>query len=51
MEQIINSVIPFFKELIMQYGLWEATFAVAFLIFIFAFTWKLASIIKAIRWW
>ena len=51
MEQIINSVIPFFKELIMQYGLWEATFAVAFLIFIFAFTWKLPIIIKAIRWW
>ena len=35
----------------MQYGLWEATFSVAFLIFIFAFTWKLPSIIKSIRWW
>lgn len=35
----------------MAYGLWEATLAVAFLLFVFAFTWKLPSIIKAIRWW
>jgi len=51
MEEIISNIFPLFKELIMQYGLWEATFAIAFLIFVFAFTWKLPSIIKSIRWW
>lgn len=42
---IIEIILPFFKELIMQYGLYEITACVSFVVLI----WQFANILNAIK--
>lgn len=45
MEDILKLIIPLFKELFMQYGLYEITACVSFIVFI----WQFANILNAIK--
>lgn len=51
MSEILMAFLPIFKEIVMQYGLWQSTFAIAFLIFVFAVSWRLPSILTVIKDW
>lgn len=49
MEDILNKLLPLFKELTMQYGLWETTAACFLLIAGVVLVWRLPNIITALK--
>lgn len=46
---IIETILPIFKELVMQYGLWETTLAMTLALILIVLAWRLPNIITALK--
>lgn len=46
---ILQTILPIFKELVMQYGLWQTSIAMTLSLICIVLAWRLPNIITALK--